>query len=371
VWSERAHTPRLGVADDGPGERRRPQLTAASVARLQRGLADGEFVVEYFVGRAAVHRFVVSRGRIVHARLAAAPAALRERVFALRRLWDRFTLDARGGARRRAALQESERELLAGLHDDLLVGAIEEGALRVTIVPHSWLRDVPFHALGRDTPLAAGPRVDYLLSARERLRPQRTPRRPSSGGVPLVVGVASPQAPSAEREARAVAACHPDARVLFGDDATPDAVRAAWSSASLIHVATHASRDLDEPRRSGVQLGAGSWTAFDVAREGMAADLVVLSGCRTGDAVVWGGDEAFGLLPALREAGDAAVLVSLWAVEDGAADAWMQRFHGALAAGTPAAAAWQVAVAESRSRADSAYHWAPFALYGQRWSQGR
>ena len=81
----------------------------------------------------------------------------------------------------------------------------------------------------------------------------------------------------------------------------------------------------------------------------MAADLVVLSGCRTGDAVVWGGDEAFGLLPALREAGDAAVLVSLWAVEDGAADAWMQRFHGALAAGTPAAAAWQVAVAESRS----------------------
>jgi len=153
--------------------------------------------------------------------------------------------------------------------------------------------------------------------------------------------------------------------------ATPDAVRAAWSSASLIHVATHASRDLDEPRRSGVQLGAGSWTAFDVAREGMAADLVVLSGCRTGDAVVWGGDEAFGLLPALREAGDAAVLVSLWAVEDGAADAWMQRFHGALAAGTPAAAAWQVAVAESRSRADSAYHWAPFALYGQRWSQGR
>ncbi|MGH7724352.1 MAG: CHAT domain-containing protein [Candidatus Eiseniibacteriota bacterium] len=356
----------------------RRSLTARDVLKLQRRLAPDELLLEYFVGGASVHAFAVTRAALLHVRLPVREEELRSRVFRLRRLWDRFALLADAPGRHRAPLEATERDLLAQLEGDLLgpvldrVGSVPIG--RMTVVPHSWLRDVPFHALGSGTPLAARVRVGYLMSARERLASRATPVQrgsedsmPTNGsrGPALAVGVATPEAPSAEIEAREVAALYPGAEVLAGSDATPEAVRSRWSRASHIHVAGHATREVDEPRLSGIRLESGSWTALDISRLEVRADLVVLSGCATGDSVVWGGDEAFGLLPALTERGARAVLVSLWPVGDAITREWMKLFHGALTGGETIAEAWRSAGARVRAAGGPAYQWAPFALYGR------
>ena len=415
LWSERAHVPRLRVATGAAaaGETRRLEMLAerraeldrldarrgsnprrraalvssvqqlyeqlqtessrdaaqarlgpAEVARLQHGMAEDERLIEYFVGRRAVHAFVVGRRGIEHLRLETGLDRLRETTFRLRRLWDRFALETPEGTERQTALLATERDLLGWLSAALLepVGRVAGSAGQITIVPHAFLRDVPFHALPpggeTETPRA----FRYLLSARERLISR--PRVAGEGD--LVVGVASPEAPAAEQEAVEVAQRLPGARVLLGDEATRDAFRAHWGGARVIHVASHGVRDVEEPRLSGVGLMKGRWTAFDMLESPTHADLVVLSGCRTGDAVVWGGDEAFGLLPALVQSGARAVLVSLWPVGDEATRSWMRFFYEALASGRSAVRAWTHAAGRIRAEHSSAFYWAPFALYGGR-----
>ncbi|HET9328246.1 MAG TPA: CHAT domain-containing protein [Candidatus Eisenbacteria bacterium] len=415
LWSERAHVPRLRVAAApdprvarlesalelrveldrldarparDPGRRsavvarlqqiyerlqietsrqaRQSRLGPAEVARLRRALAADETLIEYFVGRRAIHVFVMGGKRLSHRRLDAAPETLHQCVFRLRRLWDRYALEGEAGTERRDALRATEDELLATLSRALLEPALalhpSEGPL--TVVPHGWLRDLPFHALpASGRPLGERRETTYLLSARDRLYGEMV--QPPASGAALVAGIASAEAPTAEREAREVAECLPHAWLLCGAEARRKVFRDRWGGARLIHVASHGVRDVEEPRLSGIGLSDGRWTAFDVLEAGTRARLVVLSGCRTGDAVVWGGDEAFGLLPALVQSGARAVLVSLWSVGDEAARSWMRLFYEALASGRSPMRAWMHASGRIRAERGSAYTWAPFALYGR------
>ena len=353
---------------DASRDANQTRLGAAEVARLQRGMGPDETLIEYFVGRRGIHVFVVDRKRLQHRRLDASLDRLRETVFRVRRLWDRYALEGPRGSERQAGLLHAERGLLKSLADDLLEPALDlsKGVTGpLTVVPHAWLRDLPFHAF----PVAGGPLAErrefrYLLGARDRL--SRMTARLSPAGPPLVVGVASPEAATAELEAREVAGRLTGATLLCGDQATRASIRARWSESPVIHVASHGVRDIEEPRLSGVGLAGGRWTAFDILEAPTRATLVVLSGCRTGDAVVWGGDEAFGLLPALIQSGARSVLVSLWPVSDDAARSWMRSFYEALASGRSVMRAWMHAAGRTRAENGSAFHWAPFALYGGR-----
>ena len=95
--------------------------------------------------------------------------------------------------------------------------------------------------------------------------------------------------------------------------------------------------------------------------------LVVLSACETGLGVVTQGQGVFGLRRAFREAGAAAVLSTLWAVDDEATAALMERFYRRFLRGEAPSRSLQEVQREllgSRQWSDP-FYWAPFTMVGE------
>jgi CHAT domain-containing protein/Tfp pilus assembly protein PilF len=195
-------------------------------------------------------------------------------------------------------------------------------------------------------------------------------------------GFAGPLArlPFTRREARAIAALAPAGSSWVALDFAAN--RAAATSPRLaeyrfVHFATHGFLDGAHPERSGLVLslvdetGAprdGFLTASEVFNLKLAADLVVLSACRTGLGRDVKGEGLVGLTRGFMYAGAPRVLASLWRVDDAATSSLMTAFYRALLGPdprTPAAAlrAAQTTVARDRRWA-SPYYWAAFQLQG-------
>jgi CHAT domain-containing protein len=131
-----------------------------------------------------------------------------------------------------------------------------------------------------------------------------------------------------------------DTQNLSGFDPTAPRIRALASHPfKLLHFATHAIARQDEPYLSAMMLtryGAdGSvlqdsrLTADDIARSGLRADLVVLSGCATGDGRELRGEGVLGLAYVFLANGSRSVIASLWPIEDASAARFMHAFYGA------------------------------------------
>ena len=198
-----------------------------------------------------------------------------------------------------------------------------------------------------------------------------------------------PPLPGAVREARAAAS-------RLGEPSAVDVAAAASESrlrqraaegANVLHIAAHTV--VDESLAGGVALflaqgpaGAdsagtaddGLVTAEELARMPLAADLAVLSGCRTALAEIapGGSDSAGGgralasLSGALLGAGARGVVASLWEVGDAATAALMEQFYFELAHGArPAIALRRAKLRLAHDpRWAAAPGWAGFVLLG-------
>ena len=104
------------------------------------------------------------------------------------------------------------------------------------------------------------------------------------------------------------------------------------------------------PRRcSGLPLGKTS--------------LVVLSACETGKAEATYSNEVLGMLRALLYAGASTLVVSYWEVDSASTALWMETFHRAVQASSPAEAARQALRAvKKRSEYAHPYFWSAFML---------
>jgi CHAT domain-containing protein len=99
----------------------------------------------------------------------------------------------------------------------------------------------------------------------------------------------------------------------------------------------------------------------------LAADLVVLSGCRTALGREVYGEGITGLSRAFLFAGAARVVASLWKVDDAATAALMTHFYrGLFVEKLPPATALKAAQVALRKeeRWASPYYWAGFVLQG-------
>jgi CHAT domain-containing protein/Tfp pilus assembly protein PilF len=144
-----------------------------------------------------------------------------------------------------------------------------------------------------------------------------------------------------------------------------------------VHFATHGVLDSRDPELSGIVLSlvdesgaqrAGFLWAHEVFNLKLSADLVVLSGCRTGLGKEIRGEGLVGLTRGFLYAGAERVLVSLWDVSDEASAELMAQMYGSLLGKRegPAEAlrSAQLAVrAHERWRAP--YYWAVFVLQGE------
>lgn len=214
------------------------------------------------------------------------------------------------------------------------------------------LSDLPYAGLlARPAPLRLGPK-------------QAGSRQAGSRPVAPLLVVADPRLdlPHAASEGEAVAAAVPGARLLAGDAADRDAVRAAMAEAGAMHYAGHGVARAETPWQAHLALAGGTTlTVADILTGAVPSGTVVLGGCRTGVQGALSRREAIGLADAFVAAGAGAVLATRRNVPDEAAARFVARFfaEGGLARPGPALRATSAAFAAAGDEL-----WTAFRLTG-------
>jgi CHAT domain-containing protein len=341
----------------------------AAAAELRSLLPEDTAVLAYFVGDAASHAWLLTRGELRHREIAGRTWLIPAIAAASQELRG---LEAPG---------QATRSLAHALLGDLLDGL---RASRLLVLADGPLNGVPFAALsppGDDTMLIDRFVLGYAPSLALALRPRPVP----APGATRVAVVFDPVYTADDRrlarsgnrppdsrnstgtagfgrlaysavEARAVANAFDGAEVieLKGFDATARRVSDLRAETlDVLHIASHAVADKDTPEQSalflskyaadGSAIDADRLTAYDIRRSGLRADVVVLSGCATGDGRELRGEGVRGLAHAFLANGSHAVVVSLWPVEDAAAARFMEEFYGAYRTSRNASAALRLA----------------------------
>jgi CHAT domain-containing protein len=249
-----------------------------------------------------------------------------------------------------------------------LLSVIARG--RITVVPHGVLHGLPFHAFyDSETEQYSLDRWEIAYSPSATVRylefyHKKNPKDSSVASGALVMGVPHPGLGQIEVEVAELGALLPNAEVLVGPAATLDKFFATAVNSKMIHLATHALFRADNPLFSGLKFADGWLLARDLYSMRLKCDLVTLSACRTGLALVESGDEMFGLLRGFLAAGARAVAVSLWPAEDKSTASLMTRFHALMAQGQSRTAALRLAQQYIRQTWQHPYQWAAFAIFG-------
>jgi len=230
-------------------------------------------------------------------------------------------------------------------------------------VPFGLTHAVPFHALhdGRRH-LLETLEVSAVPSSAVRDLCVRRARPPDRSALAVACSDGGRLAHVVE-EGRAVVATL-GGRGLVEAEATRAALAAAAGRHGVLHLAAHGEARLDNPTFAHVKLADGPLTTADVFNLPLEGALVVLSACESGRAAVHGGDELVGLTRGFLYAGAAALVQSLWRVEDGSTARLMGRLYRALDGGWSASAALREAQLASLDETRQPFLWAPFQLVG-------
>ena len=165
----------------------------------------------------------------------------------------------------------------------------------------------------------------------------------------------------------AAAAQHLDGRAMLLErqGARKQALQSARGY-SILHLATHASADYENPARSRILFAGPEYLYLrEVAEFDLrGVDLVTLSACETAAGALARGDAPMSLSRAFLDAGAAATVGSLWAVRDEAALMFTQLFYRGLDTGAGKAAALRSAKLAMLRRGLSERDWAAFVLTG-------
>lgn len=222
--------------------------------------------------------------------------------------------------------------------------------------------------------LSLAPSAQVFCQLRTRERERNLPRRSLLGIAWSATGSPN-EIPHAERELIEVSSLcgDKDALLLVDEQATLDRVHAALPrhgelAFDIVHIAAHASADAGV-ESSGVWLYAGTgcesalWRQTDVARVAVPCGLLTLSCCETGIGRVSPGEGNLSLARAFHVAGATKVCASLWAVDDAATRALMNRMYAGIELGR-VAHSLQRAQVELIDAARPPWEWAAFVVSG-------
>jgi CHAT domain-containing protein len=358
-----------------------------SLEAVQAALPPDTAVLAYFAGDQRSHGWVLTRSDLRHAAL---PGRRQ-----LAELVDTFVQRQRDGA---------TSDDTAG---SLLLGRLLDGvsAKRLLVLPDGPLNGMPFAAL----PLPGGRARELLvdrfvlssapslaLALQPAVRAQARHRRvavvsdpvytPDDRRLTLAVSGAAnyrgsdgtterlARLPYSAIEARAVVRAFGGMNVieLAGFNATARRVMDLPSDElGVLHFATHAVARRDAPGQSalflteyaadGSPLESDRLTADDIAYSGLRADIVVLSGCATGDGRELRGEGVLGLTYGFLANGSHTVVASLWPVEDALTARFMEDFYAAYRASGNAPQALRIAQLRARGTSGPAV-WSSFVV---------
>ena len=336
----------------------------ASLDGIRRSLPPDSTLVEYFTVKGLFIAAVLTPDS-----LEIIPLTPVSRVMSLLRLFDfqigKFQLGGDYARNFSRPLFEAAQSHLQKLHAELIAPLRPHLRSRhLVIVPHASLHYLPFHALfDGDRYLLDSFSVSYAPSAAVFRLCQEQPS--SASGPPLVLGIPDEKAPFIRDEVRAVAKILPAAELFLGPHASLEILRAKGLRSCSIHIATHGSFRRDNPMFSGIRLGDGFLSLYDLYQLRLGCDLLALSGCATGLSVVASGDELLGLIRGLLSAGARSLLLTLWNVNDSTTAQFMTSFYTHWQSGSSLPSSLQSAAAEIRQTHPHPYFWAPFTLTGK------
>ena len=376
---------RIGVVLDqlrlgGAADVDRLALLQGRVYSPRRYLGTATALVQYaFVG-ADLLIFVVRRGQPVQVRPVPGAAAAAQ-VGRLRRQLElnlAAAISVRDQPRQLESLEAHARVLLQRLYG-LLIQPVDDlvgDCRRLVIVPQGVLHGIPFVALHDGAQflvdrgeVVLAPSASAISLCRQP-RARRTETESADNACLVIAHSGDGLLPGALAEGETVARLFGAAR-LFEGEATVANVRQQARTADMVHVAAHGHARPDAPLFSHLRLADGQLTALDCLDLELDCELVTLSACETGHAVVAAGDEPIGLTRSLLYAGARSVIQSLWRVDDDATRQLMSDMYARLRAGAGRAAALRAAQrrfvsgghAEVLHRAHPAF-WASFSLVG-------
>ena len=336
-------------------------LGAAAAAAL---LGPGELLIEYVTTGERLYGFAVGPRGVRMVELGAG-ADLAARVDYYRQLVE----EAAGPGE----LATAGRRLSADLVRPLLDGT--EAPATLVIAPDGPLYELPFDALvgddgrflGERTVIVQTPSASLLRAA------AGAPTRPALlvvADAPSLAGL--PPLPFSRIEAAGVLGAVRDGELRVGAATSEAALKAhGLGGYAVLHFATHAFVDEGVPGRSALVLGAGDGEdgflrAAEIDGLALDADLVVLSGCRTGVGPLAGGEGALSLARAFRHAGARAVVSTLWPISDRRSVRLMERFYRGLADGARVAEALAAAKRAAIAAGERPSTWAAFVLSAPR-----
>ena len=335
-----------------------------SLAAIQTALPAGTALVEYYSAGDRLVCAVVTRDGL-ELRAVTRLARVAPLLHLLRFQLSKFRLGEAYAKQFGEALLGATLGHLEELHAEL-VGPLPslDRYQHLVFVPHGPLHYLPFHALFNGSEyLCDRHTVSYAPSAALFLVCQQ--KAPRANASSLVLGIPDERAPHILGEVQSVAALLPGARTLLGKQASAEVLRKHGPGSAVLHIATHGVYRQDNPMFSGIKLGDGYLSLFDLYQTRLGADLVTLSGCATGMNFVAEGDELLGLERGLFRAGAASLLLSLWDVHDHRTAELMQAFYRSYAVSGDAAASLGEAMRQLRDRCPHPYFWAPFVLAGK------
>ncbi len=403
------------------------QPAPLGLAEIQTAVTDDEtLLLEYSLGEERSYLWAVTKNSFSSYELpsrAVIEAAARRcyELLTARNQYVKFeTADEK---RERVRKADAEYPNAAAALSDMLLGpvAAQLGGKRLLVVPDGALEYLPFAALtvpgasrsAGFVPLMVQYEVTSIPSASTLavLRQELKGRAPAekvvavfadpvfdksdervNGNVSRVAGghhgapavdevVALQRLPYTRQEADAILALAPSAgrKAALGFEANRNAAMSEdLIKYRIIHFATHSILDSTHPELSGIALSMldrqarpqnGFLRANEIFNLRLGAELVVLSGCRTGLGKQVKGEGVYGMTRGFMYAGSKRVLVSLWDVQDQATARLMSDFYrGLLGPKRPSSAAAlraaQIAIWRE-GRWSAPYYWAGFVLQGE------
>jgi len=306
-----------------------------TLKQTQELLEPGVVMLEYFVTNDSVMLWVVDKDKV-----ASISVPLR-----------REKLLSQVTAYRQAITELAEKEKLAGLAQELYKLLIQPALPHIRgkellIIPHDVLHYLPFQALlaPNGKYLIEDYPINYLSSAslmqftqeKRKARGELT-KILAEGGKVLTFGNPDLDDPAmalkfAGIEAKEIKSLYPHSAIYLEKEATEEKAKALVGNSDIIHFASHAELNEDDPLASAIRLAKsdkedGRLEVREIFGMDLKASLVVLSACETGLGKLSSGDELVGLTRAFIYAGTPSVVASLWNVEDSSTAQLMASFY--------------------------------------------
>ena len=337
------------------------QAATLSAAEVQARLAADEVLIEYVSSDERLLAITVTNDRITATSLERAGDATD-----LARRVDFFATMAQEGDEH-AMAPAAER-----LYADLLAPALDgvPATARTLIVSADGpLHSLPFDALGGATRVIDRWNVVMVPSA-SALAGRMPPDAPQSAALIVTTPLSTERglAPlTAAREEAAMIRGRVSGAIaeLSGTDASKARLQAAHPERfAVLHFASHALVDEERPLRSALVLAGSRWSAEEIYRSKLRADLVVLAACSTAAGAIAPGEGVMSLSRAFLYAGAGATIATLWGVPDAPGPVFADVLYRDLAAGQPLGAAAANARRELRRLGAPPRAWAAYVVTG-------